>query len=231
MFNDYGQPTGYDQIAPGRDLPKQTDPLNRAIMGQAPPNNTPTPPSQYQPDDTLMAWRSRQPGPQTNIGQQPTYSAPTAGAQRMTPGAGAPPSQGGLGSGSDPASYTLSLIQGGMDPAQAAQQTNSRFNLQTGSQAVYYPENNTIGLPGVYLAGPTNRPDSPSAWGITQRVPERPHAMAPMTAPLMSAIGGAANGQTPIYQTLLQQLLQTQAQQQAQLQSAPHVISNGLQPR
>lgn len=71
--------------------------------------------------------------------------------------------------GSDPSAYTLSLIQGGMTPQQAAQQTNQKFNLQTGSQAVYYPDTNTIGLPSAYLAGPTNKPDSPTAWNIVQR--------------------------------------------------------------
>ena len=246
MFNPNGQPTGYDQIAPGRDLPKpqgQT-PLNRAIMGGQQPAQAP---SQYKPDDTMMAFRQRQPGAQPPIAQQQNYGAMTdangmvtnginpidgsmlgpnqhgyvSGPQNQANSPNAAPHGGGsgspMGSGSpnDPANYALSLIQSGMDPAQAAQQTNQKFNLQTGSQAVYYPGNNTIGLPGVYLAGPTGRPDSPNAWGITQRQPERPHAM--MNTSLMSAIQpGTQNQSDPYYKTLLQQLLQQTAPQPQQ---------------
>ena len=90
--------------------------------------------------------------------------------------------------GSDPASYTLSLIQGGMTPDKAAAETNQKFNLQTGSQAVYYPDNNTIGLPNAYLAGPTNRPDSPKGWGIVPR--QGGGAAAPMAS---SRLSGSEN--------------------------------------
>jgi hypothetical protein len=47
--------------------------------------------------------------------------------------------------------------------------TNQKFGLKTGGEAVYYPETNTIGLPGFYLAGPTDKPDSPKEWGVVQR--------------------------------------------------------------
>jgi hypothetical protein len=71
--------------------------------------------------------------------------------------------------GDDPANYTLSLVKSGISPQQAAQQTNQKFGLTTGSEAVYYPDSNTIGLPNAYLAGPTNKPDSPKEWGIVPR--------------------------------------------------------------
>jgi hypothetical protein len=67
-FQFNGAPTGYDQIAPGRDLPKATQPgapgrpaappLQQAIMG----------PSQYQQDPLLAAWRAKQPNVQTGLG-------------------------------------------------------------------------------------------------------------------------------------------------------------------
>ena len=98
-----------------------------------------------------------------NSSNSPSSTAPPA------PTATAPASGSSASASGDPASYALSLVSTGVSPAQAAQQTNSKFNLQTGAQAVYYPDTNTIGLPNAYLAGPTNKPDSPSAWGIVPR--------------------------------------------------------------
>lgn len=74
MFKENGSPTGYDQIAPGRDAPQNrpggpngrpptADPLQSAIVG----------PSQYPPDPGFVKWRQ---GPV----QPPT----------MTPGASGP---------------------------------------------------------------------------------------------------------------------------------------------
>lgn len=97
---------------------------------------------------------------------------PALPSSQTAPNASTMPSgstSGASAGGSDPASYALSLVTGGMTPQQAAQQTNQKFNLQTGSQAVYYPDSNTIGLPNAYLAGPTDKPDSPSKWGIVPR--------------------------------------------------------------
>jgi hypothetical protein len=107
------------------------------------------------------------------LGQAPSnapapLSLPPLSSSSTAPLSGSMPS--GLASGTaDPASYALSLVTGGMTPAQAAQQTNQKFNLQTGAQAVYYPDSNTIGLPNAYLAGPTGKSDSPAQWGIVQR--------------------------------------------------------------
>ena len=90
-----------------------------------------------------------------------------------------------------------------MSPQQAAAQTNQKFNLQTGSEAVYYPDSNTIGLPNAYLAGPTNKPDSPKAWGIVPRsggggsTPISAVMPRPALAPQMSPI--TANALAPSY--------------------------------
>lgn len=55
-----------------------------------------------------------------------------------------------------PSQYALSLLKQGKTPQQVVDETNAAYNLQTGQQAVYYGNNNTIGLAdGYYLAGPT----------------------------------------------------------------------------
>ncbi len=127
--------------------------------------------------------------PQRDI---PAYQQPqnVLGSSQTTPTSGTMPTGG---SGSDPASYTLSLVSGGMSPQQAAAQTNQKFNLQTGSEAVYYPDSNTIGLPNAYLAGPTNKPDSPKAWGIVPRSgggSAAPAQSAQAPASLANYVGG-----------------------------------------
>lgn len=157
--------------------------------------------------------------PYRNLGAfalgQPMSDAPAALTLPNLPGTQTTPSSSALPSGSqssasggDPAAYTLSLIQGGMSAQQAAQQTNAKFNLQTGSQAVYYPENNTIGLPGAYLAGPTNKPDSPKEWGIVPRSGGGGSAPAAATAgPVKlnftpSRIGASGANMMPVTGTL-----------------------------
>lgn len=104
------------------------------------------------------------------------YQAPAAPATQSFPGsASASPVNG---NGGDPAAFALSLVQKGTSPQAAAQQTNQQFGLGTGSQAVYYPDSNTIGLPHAYLAGPTNKPDSPAAWSVVQRAGGAPTGAA-----------------------------------------------------
>lgn len=93
----------------------------------------------------------------------------------------------------------LAQLKMGKNPAQVAADANKQFGRTTGNEAVYYPDNNTIGLPDSYLAGPTNRPDSPTEWGVTQRQPEH---KGPATGGLLPGGGflsmllGGAN-QTP----------------------------------
>lgn len=126
--------------------------------------------------------------PARNIPPPPAYlTSPQSGSPATASGSSA-----GAVSGSDPAAYTLSLIQGGMAPQQAASATNKKFGLTTGSEAVYYANNNTIGLPNAYLAGPTGKSDSPAAWNIVPRSPEpaRGAYSAQAANPYASTLGG-----------------------------------------
>jgi len=92
------------------------------------------------------------PGRSTN--PLPPVSSPLPGTNppRSTqPGSSASQPLPGL-----PSQYALSLLKQGKTPQQAVDATNAAYNLQTGQQAVYYGNNNTIGLAdGYYLAGPT----------------------------------------------------------------------------
>ncbi len=69
--------------------------------------------------------------------------------------------------------FMLPLLNGGTSPQDVVSQTNQKFGLTTGNEAVYYPNNNTIGLPEFYLAGPTStRPVSPNTglpWDVVIR--------------------------------------------------------------
>lgn len=120
MFDKFGQPYGYGQIAPGRDIPKPPDqqqqqsqaaPLQQAIASGAP---------QYPTDPSFTAWRQRpqprslddpnngassvMPGSSPFVNSQPNNisTQPLARAIAQPPVAAqdpalAPPSQGGLG--------------------------------------------------------------------------------------------------------------------------------------
>ncbi len=80
--------------------------------------------------------------------------------------------------GTDEQNYMLPLLNGGTPPQQVADMTNTKFSLGYGAQAVYYPNNNTIGLPEFYTAGPTTgRPVSPSTglpWDVVVRCNNNP---------------------------------------------------------
>jgi hypothetical protein len=86
-----------------------------------------------------------------------------------------PPPESGLATctatGQEEQAFMLPLLNGSptTPPQDVAIQTNTKFSLTTGSEAVYYSDSNTIGLPEFYLAGPTNRPDSPSKWTVVTR--------------------------------------------------------------
>jgi hypothetical protein len=79
-------------------------------------------------------------------------------------------------------SYMLGLLKSGTTPADVAAQTNKQFGLTTGGEAVYYGDTNTIGLPNFYLAGPTDKPDSPADWNVVVRGGGR-RPMASASAP------------------------------------------------
>lgn len=114
-----------------------------------------------------------------NLGGMPDYQAGIdphfdTGATAL-PSSSTAPNAAGTIAGSAPASnaspsaFLKGLLDSGMDPQQAAQKTNSQFNLQTGSQAEYYaPSAHTsgkavIGLPDAYIS------QEPSGWAVTQR--------------------------------------------------------------
>lgn len=88
--------------------------------------------------------------------------------------------------------YMLEQLKMGKDPAQVAADANKHFGRTTGNEAVYYKDNNTIGLPDSYLAGPTNRPDSPTEWNRVERSPERGHAGSNMGGGFLSMLLGGA---------------------------------------
>ena len=93
-------------------------------------------------------------------GTTPTTTSP-AGSSTMPTTSGAP-------GATDPVqSYLLSQVQSGISPQQAASTANQKFGLQSGGGAVYYPDTNTIGMPGYYLAGPQG--GGSGAWNVVQR--------------------------------------------------------------
>ncbi len=83
---------------------------------------------------------------------------------RPTPTPDSPERQPCTAGGHNEQIFMLPLLNGGFTPQDVVFQTNTQFGLtrQNRNEAVYYPENNTIGLPEFYLAGPTaGRPISP----------------------------------------------------------------------
>ena len=64
-------------------------------------------------------------------------------------------------------SYMLGLLNSGVDPSSVAAQTNAKFGNTIGTGALYYPSNNTIGLPNFYVAGPQQGQTGP--WTVTPR--------------------------------------------------------------
>lgn len=115
-FEDTGQPTGYDQIQPGTDLPKMkpAGPMQRPLGQPAPPPlmNAITQPAQYPGDPAMMRWRQGsvgnanpfQPG-QANTG------TPQGGLGQLFPGG--PQSSEGAGGLSGQGSMPLSPQPGG----------------------------------------------------------------------------------------------------------------------
>lgn len=85
--------------------------------------------------------------------------------------------------------YMLGLISKGVSPQDAAKESNQKFGRTTGNEAVYYADTNTIGLPDCYLAGPTDKPDSPDGWCVVQRAKNGGGASEADMGGLKSAMG------------------------------------------
>lgn len=118
----------------------------------------PDPSSLYRP---VTPGRTTQPMPPTTIGQIPPPGRGTQPLPPVTLGGPTTPTRTTQPTGQTtlpglPSQYALSLLKQGKTPQQVVDETNTAYNLQPGSQAVYYNNNNTIGLAdGYYLAGPT----------------------------------------------------------------------------
>jgi hypothetical protein len=82
---------------------------------------------------------------------------------RPNPAAGA---AGGNGNGVQ--AFMLDLLNKGVDPKAVADQTNAKFGASIGTGALYYPNNNTIGLPDFYIAGP-QQGQTGTGWNVVTR--------------------------------------------------------------
>jgi hypothetical protein len=89
---------------------------------------------------------------------------------------GAPPAGGGNGDAVQ--AFMLDLLHKGVDPKAVADQTNAKFGASIGTGALYYPNNNTIGLPGFYVAGPKPG-DTGNVWNVVARGGAPASAAAP----------------------------------------------------
>ncbi len=74
--------------------------------------------------------------------------------------------------------FMLPLLNRGTPPQDVANQTNKKFGLTTGNEAVYYPikagdpaafPSESIGLPEFYVAEPDNKPHVPGDWFVVSR--------------------------------------------------------------
>ncbi len=74
--------------------------------------------------------------------------------------------------------FILPLVNGGTSPKDVAVMTNTKFELTSGSEAVYYPvkagdpapfPSEVIGLPEFYVAEPDSRPHVPGDWFVVSR--------------------------------------------------------------
>jgi hypothetical protein len=97
---------------------------------------------------------------------------------RPNPAAGA---AGGNGSGVQ--AFMLDLLNKGVDPKAVADQTNAKFGASIGTGALYYPHNNTIGLPDFYVAGP-QQGQTGTGWNVVTR-----GGGAPTTAAAPPSVG------------------------------------------
>ena len=66
-------------------------------------------------------------------------------------------------------SFMLPLLNASTAPQSVADQTNTKFSLTTGNQAVYYSDSNTIGLPEFYVAGVPSGVNGAIVWNIVSR--------------------------------------------------------------
>lgn len=127
-----------------------------------------------------------------------TNTGPATGAAAIAAGQAPPTARSGS------AADLKALIDGGMNPQQAAAAFNQKYGRTTGNEAAYYaPSAQTsgkavIGLPDAYLS------QEPQGWAITQRgggvaAPKTAMAAA-MPSSLASRVSGPATspGYTPV---------------------------------
>jgi len=200
----YDTPTitgGSQTISPG---PVASNPLGTSLYGQSYSasnpfssylNPNPTNPASWilpTLGGTQTATGTTYTPSQTGLtgGSPYTLTYPTgAGANYNTPNTSISPSSMGADQ------YILQLIQSGMDPQAAVDKANSAYGLGYGNSAVYYPNNQTIGLPGSYLAY------NNGTWGITQRSPETGSGSNIFTDPATAAWESALNQLAGQFQT------------------------------
>lgn len=150
MFQNNGMPTGYDQIAPGRDLPKQTPP---GQPGRPPstPLQQAIAPSQYPADPSMQQWRQ-------SAGQKRPISsvnppAPPQATGQIAPSGSSFNNFGGGWDNADPIAQALhSGLSNGQSGQALADSINQRFHLQPGSSLAYYANNGDYAMPGWYAA-------------------------------------------------------------------------------
>lgn len=142
----YNPTTGYGYAQPPAVATDPTqgntgnNPTFSQNPNQPPASNAPagTDPFAYTNGSLLTPWTQ-----QFNPNQ---YTYPISGN-------GAQPGSTGSGGGSDEQSFLQNLLNQGVPPQAAADQLNQAFGLGYGTAAVFYPDTNTIGLPGFYMAG------------------------------------------------------------------------------
>lgn len=105
---------------------------------------------------------------------------------QTTPNSGPTPA-GGAPSGAGPEALR-SLLASGISPQAAAAQFNQRFGRTTGNEAVYYANNNTVGIPEGYFSTGAN------GW---QFAPRRAGPAPSSTSAPMGTLGSTLTAQAP----------------------------------
>lgn len=175
----------------------------------------------WHPDGTPAMGRVGQSGLNSVLGY--IQNSPEAAAYRNRPQATTPPPTTTTTTASATPAYLQTLLNQGLSPQDAVARFNRETGRTTGNEAVYYANNNTIGLPEAYLAG------GDGGWQIVQRQPEHgssgggggnrfvdPSAFINTNSALQGALLGGRNfSDTNYSQQLLQQVIQSLALQNA----------------
>lgn len=191
-FNNMGKPLGYDQISPGRDLPKARTPLQAAVQGP-PQQQMPTIPPQYPADPSLTSWRQRQPGAQGKIQPQVQPQQQTMNPAEMPQG----DTNSIINQG-----FQLSAHRAPTDQDQAY--WNGKWNeLTARGQQLNDPNYAWKRLIGMGASGADSAQFGPYAGG------DPSVAQHAQMNPLLSAVmsnQNSATGEVPFYKQLLAQL-------------------------